>query len=1167
MKLTHLEIQQLPGIDPGFKLDTISPGINLVTGPNASGKSSLIRALQYLVSKDKKGDPAALSLSAQFTAVNGIGEMTARRTGEQIDWQMHTDTANTDPANKPDMIARDTLHHYWLTMENLVQVEDAESSDIVARLQSEMAGGIDLIALRTQELKVGARLGAIESTELQNLRATRRAIESEYSTLSASAAQELPALKRKMDDIQRLLSREKQQEAALDLLIALNQQRDIQTDLSALPTNMDRLSGHELNTLKQHEARQATQQQQHTKALQDLQAATLKRQDTGLATSSPDERLLQEQRLVLIRTAQQRADIDSLTLQRDKQQAVASTAWQALGGGAEPASLTTAQIDQAQTFVDQLRQAELKRDEIKARIQDAGPTPDPKTIAVHSQATRLLNRWLATRKATSPIGKIMLGIIGVIGLGTAILGFISTLWLFVGAGVAIIIAAITAFLTTGKDPSHQAQLDYQQLDIDEPTDWQKAAVEQQLNTLQTTLDELLKAQEQAKDNATETHRLTAIQVDIDTLLNDKAILAIEIGFDPKLATMALGLMIRMISDYQQASAEHHVLNDTITQIQSVITESLQGVQHYLATFGLQVEPQQETLEAALADLNDRSRQAATATVEINAAQRHIDHAAGELTQVTSEINELYTTAGVEPGNRIALETSVTQHPHWQALQTRQRAAQLQISTKQDLLKDDTELMQLVEDNEQDKLQQQLQNTTANKEELDQLRNEHSDLQAKLNNTGIDRRLEHANAEEAAAEAKLAEVLEKRQSLEAGLFLLDEVEAEHQVENEPAILKAANSLFEAFTHNAWKIELNAQGLQARDISKNRLRELKELSSGTRMQLVLAIRLAWINQLEKHAEALPLFLDETLTTSDESRFAAIVDCLTELSNQGRQIFYLSARQHELALWNKVSHQPPHHIDLAQIRLGNDTPLADDYAVDELPKIPAPDDHTVEAYAALLRIPALNPNLDAGETPIFYLLRDDLTLLHTLYQQWNVRTLGPLLTWLQGSRMGGIDDATRDRLLARCDAAIQWHKAWQQGRGKPVDVAALQATIPNLEQRDAVAARNKEPSIDHNAAALLASLANTATKVAKVGQSRQATLREYFLTEGYLSEEPCLTSSERETRVLQLAKPGVERTDLRQTILWLEAAVATKADPQQANATQAHSAPAAPATDATP
>ncbi|MFT6316859.1 MAG: energy-coupling factor transporter ATP-binding protein EcfA2 [Candidatus Azotimanducaceae bacterium] len=1140
MKLTHLEIQQLPGIEPGFKLEKISPGINLVTGPNAIGKSSLIRALQYLVSKDKKDDPAALSLSAEFTSVNGIDEMTARRTGEQIDWQMHNDTAN-----KPDIIARDTLHHYWLTMENLVQVESAESSDIVARLQSEMAGGVDLTALRTQALKVGPRLGAAESTDLQNLRAKRRAIESEYSSLSGRATQELSALKRKIDAISMQLSRERRQEAALDLLIALNDQRDILASLGTLPTNMHCLNGHELSTLKQYESRQATQQQQHNKAAQDQQAATLALQDTGLATGSPDERTLGEQRLILSRTNRQRAELESHTIERDKQQNAAKTAWQTLGGGATPANLTTAQIDQAQTFIDRLRKTELVRDEIAARIEDAGTAPDPQKVEISAQATRLLSRWLATDEAASPIGKIILGVISITGLGTAILGVISNLWLVVGAGIVTTIAAIIAHFTAGKNPSRQTQLDYQQLGIDEPTDWQKAAVEQHLNTLQTELQGLLLARSRAEANAADTLRLTAKQAEIDTLLGEKATLAADLGFDPKLATMALGMMVRMISDFQLASTEYRVLSDKVMQIQSDISVSLQSVQQYLSTFGLLVEPQQETLEAALADLSDRSRQAATANSDIKVSQRNNDHATVELAQVTCDINDLYTAAGIDIGNRIALEAGVIQQPNWQALQTKLRAAQLQISTKQDLLVNDADLVQLAEDNEQQTLQQLLDDTTTNKDELDRLRNEHSDLQAKLNNTGIDRRLENANAEEAVAEAKLAEVLEKRQALEAGLFLLEDVEAEHQVENEPAILKAANGLFEAFTHNAWKIELTATGLQARDLAKNRLRALKELSSGTRMQLVLAIRLAWINQLEKHAEALPLFLDETLTSSDEYRFAAIVDSLTELSKQGRQIFYLSARQHELTLWNNISDESPHHIDLAKIRLGHDTLHANDYAVDELPKIPAPGHQSAEDYAALLCIPALNPQLDAGETPIFYLLRDDLPLLHQLYQDWHIRTLGPLLTWLQSSRIDGIAGPARDKLRARIDAAIHWHKAWQQGRGKPVDVVAVHKTITNPEQRAAVTARSAEPSVAYDAVALLASLANANTKIAGIGPSKQSNLQDYLLAEGYLSDELCLTVFDRERRVLNLAKAGSDKADLRQTVLWLEGGITLETD----------------------
>ena len=83
MHLKRLKIQTLPGIEPGFTFEPPGAGINIVTGPNAIGKSSLARALGYLL-REQKNDPPALSLEAEFES-DGTGWRVLRN-GSQIVW-------------------------------------------------------------------------------------------------------------------------------------------------------------------------------------------------------------------------------------------------------------------------------------------------------------------------------------------------------------------------------------------------------------------------------------------------------------------------------------------------------------------------------------------------------------------------------------------------------------------------------------------------------------------------------------------------------------------------------------------------------------------------------------------------------------------------------------------------------------------------------------------------------------------------------------------------------------------------------------------------------------------------------------------------------------------------------------------------------------------------
>ena len=50
MKLKRLAVRRMPGFeDRGFDLEDLSEGLNLIVGPNASGKTTICRAIRALL--------------------------------------------------------------------------------------------------------------------------------------------------------------------------------------------------------------------------------------------------------------------------------------------------------------------------------------------------------------------------------------------------------------------------------------------------------------------------------------------------------------------------------------------------------------------------------------------------------------------------------------------------------------------------------------------------------------------------------------------------------------------------------------------------------------------------------------------------------------------------------------------------------------------------------------------------------------------------------------------------------------------------------------------------------------------------------------------------------------------------------------------------------------
>ena len=163
---------------------------------------------------------------------------------------------------------------------------------------------------------------------------------------------------------------------------------------------------------------------------------------------------------------------------------------------------------------------------------------------------------------------------------------------------------------------------------------------------------------------------------------------------------------------------------------------------------------------------------------------------------------------------------------------------------------------------------------------------------------------------------------------SGYLLADYVSRQQREDEQPRVLRRARELFTRITHGRYELsvhEADPPEFRAKDTAQNRGLALDELSSGTRLQLLLAARVAFVEQQEQ-AVRVPLILDETLGNSDDRRAGEIIDAVIEICRQGRQVFYFTAQHDEVGKWRKLLGESPqvahHEVDLAEVRQFSET-----------------------------------------------------------------------------------------------------------------------------------------------------------------------------------------------------------------------------------------------------
>ena len=1141
MKLERLEIIHLPGLSSGFSLEGLAGDINLITGPNAIGKSSLVRALGLLLREPRNNDPL-VTLAADFRDRNKNWRV--ERTGQQIEWK-----CDGVPAARPNLPSADQLSRYCLSMEDLIKADSTDKS-LAQELQRSLRGGFDLDAVRTD---IGKRHGLTEEKQLVEAQSLVREAERTADSLR-DVQKAIPQLDAEIAMAQRAQQHVLRTQRAEQLLEAVQARKTSQEELERFPKNMKKLTGQELDSVGTLRLRLETSEdrrREHERALQQAQASL---EGSGLRENDLEEAgkdlKAAEKKLRHVEVLQ-----NELALQQDRrteQKATLDTAADALGGSPPP-NLDMASLERAEGFAGNLLKLREEHNQLTTRIGLLGDAPDEQVVRDHQKAVNALRNWLDAqpgepdnRRHAVPLwASLLLAVASALGFVYA--PPIVPVSLFLLLLLALGLTLRNLYRTSSKTAKARQKAAIQQFEetgIAAPN-WSLSPVRDRLVELEESLGRLAGTRHMAEGADAARARLSEVDTELREIQEKQEQLADTIGFDPLIPITALDRFINLAKDWDNARTELEVTTRKLADLLERIEEALGEAKATLSRWQADMPPEADLdrLSAACESFTSKLEVARGASADIKLARQGIAGCVEESAHHREDLAKIYQGVGLSEDQHHVLFELSEQRASWSEAREKLREAEARERQLRGELEGEHALLELVDNDDESSLKSRLLEQQQLAERLEGLRDKRSQSDTDIRSAESNDVLGDAIANRVEAQAKLEQKRDELLTHNATDLLLNRVEEAYRATHEPEVLTQADALFRQVTANDFELELGDGGeFQARDTRQSVVRSLDELSVGTRMQLLLAVRLAWVRIQSADGKMLPLFLDEALTTSDERRFMVVAKSLDRVSSSsGIQIIYLSARKHEQGLWRAAIGRAPHSIDLAELRGQSDGDHAPEFEVTPSESIPRPKGGALE-YAKELRVPGIDPALDAGEIHLFHLLRDDLDLLYQMMDSLRIRTLGQLESYIDHSaRVEHHGRPEFSKLKDRCRSARAWISAWRQGRGRPVDALELEASgaFSRRYLAEATTLARTEP-IDRDAHRFLAVLREGALKGF---QTKKIDDFEAWLTlQDCLDDHPILSTDQRRQVVLREydLENRAKLEDIGQCIDWLESAL---------------------------
>ena len=1130
---TLIEIRRMPGFPNGdLEVDDLCPGVNIIHGPNASGKSTLGQAIHRLL---RPTDPPHGNESLRATFVLNDVPLSLDYDMGHVKCQKQVDGSDIDC---PKLAPPEIGDHHLLALHQLVNTKT--DHDLAQGIAKELAGGFD-VAEASSDLGHRSR-PASSRNSTRNLVSARL----DYREVSDNQG----ALLKKQAELSQLQIEKKASSKAQARLGLLGRVKDYidrgdeyeqaRRNLEHFPEGVAKVTKQDVHKLDELQDLVATEYKERQSEQLKLESAQKSVHDCSLPEEGIAAELVTSMRLQCQRLSVLHVEIRNNKQSVKKDRAELAEVQQNIG----PAKLVeeTAKIDAGTLrelfkFVERAEKFRAEKNTADTLHDWLGADKPPEDVQSLHEGVHLLKRWLAidqTGSGTTALSwvPLVIAVIGTIVLSTVMALRVHASWfLLLPTGLGL--CAAWAFRQKRTvDRTVEIRRDYESLPLAKPPSWSNADVRTHVRELEHLHDKAALDQQKRM-------KWDGLAKQVEDLAQQEAALHTE----KKDWTERFGIyaddevtLYSLVSNIDQFQKVRQRLAGTMESVAAASEEfdTLLGkINDALSVYGFEASSDPDFISAQVEQLAQRQETHKAAKNEISGSTAALKRMDEHIQTWETELTGLFNQVELAPDQETTLRHLAEQRADYDEVFSEQQKAQTLRDSAGAVLADDPGLLGM----SREELATEQQKVHEIAEQLTTISKDIGSIEQEIKTTQQGNDLEKALAHRMACRDVLRGQREEDYDAVVGNVFADYIDRQEHDSELPVILRRARELFARITHGRYELHVqlgDTPEFRARDTARGVGLTLDELSSGTRLQLLLAVRVAYVERQEQGVKV-PLILDETLGNSDERRAQEIIEAALEICRDGRQVFYFTAQHDEVQKWREsldackdVQHRL---VDLAEIRNFSEAERIPEIEYERTPRtmVPSPDEKDWLGYGRLLRVrrPALDGDL--GDYHLWYLI-DDLPTLYRLLNN-GINKWGQLQTLVQYRH---VDAITSDsEIFRRADATARLMESVSRnlkiGRGKQVDrKALLDSNAVSTKFIDRVSELAVQLAGD--GVKLIESLNNGAVQGFR--SDKRTALEEFLAARGYTDDRDVLTPEQigNEVRVALF-------NDLEQGLITLE------------------------------